>query len=364
MKKNELTLFINSYAFLAAAIIVAILIWSLGLPFWPELNLGRAANLTNVTDTLSTSNIGVVSNHTFRFTLADIIDANSSTTIVIDFSGAFKSTSSPAFAATDASDYDIATHAGPQADYTVYASGGCLEDALGGPAAFEISSITSGNAFTYTHCRGTNGLATDTVVSIEIGSNATSSGTGDSQLVNPSDSGSREITISAGGDSAKLRVAIIEDVAVTASVDTSLTFTVSGLATSTDVNGVSTTGETTATEMNFSNLALTTQYTLGQQLAVATNAVNGFVVTVHADQDFQSNSGATIDFFRDGARNTTPAAWAAPSNILDSSNTYGHWGVTSEDSDLNGDEFGASLFAGDFYSTTTRQVFSHTGPAD
>jgi hypothetical protein len=102
--------------------------------------------------------------------------------------------------------------------------------------------------------------------------------------------------------------------------------------------------------------------TLGQALTVTTNARNGFVVTVQQNQNLLSSTGADIDGFKDGAYNNTPTAWTAPTNSITDENSWGHWGLTSEDADLNSDEFGSALFVA--ASTTARQVFSHTGPAD
>ena len=102
---------------------------------------------------------------------------------------------------------------------------------------------------------------------------------------------------------------------------------------------------------------------MAQDLAVATNASNGFVVTVFADQTLTSGSGADINPFIDDAATAVPAAWQSPAGTSGTDTTYGHWGVTSEDSDLNTDEFGTALYAGNFIGTP-RQVFSHGGPAD
>jgi hypothetical protein len=86
-------------------------------------------------------------------------------------------------------------------------------------------------------------------------------------------------------------------------------------------------------------------------------------VTVFQDQNLTSATGADIDQFIDGAGTATPAAWQAPANTLGSENTYGHFGITSEDSSLTaGDEFGSALYAGNI--STARQVFYHNGPAD
>jgi hypothetical protein len=101
---------------------------------------------------------------------------------------------------------------------------------------------------------------------------------------------------------------------------------------------------------------------MGQQLSVTTNSRNGFVVTVEQDQNLLSSNGADIDGFKDGAYTNTPTAWTSPTNVITNENTWGHWGLTSEDADLNSDEFGSALFVA--ASSTPRQIFSHSGPAD
>ena len=165
-------------------------------------------------------------------------------------------------------------------------------------------------------------------------------------------------------DTGQARVAIIDDVVVTASVDTTLTFTITGVAIDTVVNGsATTTGTTTATSIPFGTLSPGTTYRMAQDLSVSTNASNGFTVTVVADQTLTSGSGADINTFVNGDSTSTPIAWQSPAGTLGDDTTYGHWGVTSADSDLNGDEFGTDLYAGNFLSAP-REVFAHTGPAD
>jgi hypothetical protein len=97
-------------------------------------------------------------------------------------------------------------------------------------------------------------------------------------------------------------------------------------------------------------------------LNVVTNAAFGYSVTVVEDQNLTSSTGADIDVFKDGA-SSTPTAWTSPTNTLGNENTYGHLGVTSDDSVLSGgDEFGTQLFSGEFGSP--RQVMYHNAPAD
>jgi hypothetical protein len=160
-------------------------------------------------------------------------------------------------------------------------------------------------------------------------------------------------------------VAIINHVTVTAAVDTTLTFTITGVAAGSSLNGDATTTATTttATLMPFGVLASGSARVLAQDLSVTTNARNGFVVTVIQNQNLLSSTGADIDVFKDGNGNSSPTAWTAPLATLGTENTYGHYGITSEDADLNSDEFGVALYAGNF-ATTTREVFSHNGPSD
>ncbi|KKW35449.1 MAG: hypothetical protein UY81_C0041G0005 [Candidatus Giovannonibacteria bacterium GW2011_GWA2_53_7] len=88
-------------------------------------------------------------------------------------------------------------------------------------------------------------------------------------------------------------------------------------------------------------------------------------MTLKEDQNLLSNTGADIDLFKDGAATAVPTTWTTPLATLGNEATYGHFGITSDDTDLNGGEFtsgGGRKYAGDF--NTARQVFSHTAVAD
>ncbi len=339
-------------------VVVSLLAWTLNFSAW--VGTARAAQLTGTADTLSTSNNAVKSNHTVTTTLKSAISASS--TFVIDFADAFSTTSSPAFANTDATDYDIATSTAN--NLTVVAAGACPGS---GNAQFEITSISAVNVFTFTHCNGTDPVATSTPVTVKIGTNATFGGTGDSQLVNPVATGSYVITVTApSGDTADTRVAIIPSVTVSATVATNLTFTITGVASGSananDQPGV-TSITTTATTIPWSTLTTGVTSTARQDLAVTTNARNGFTVTIIQDQDLTAGNGAIIDAFQNAVL-TAPQTWTSPTGTLDVDTTYGHEGITSEDSTLStGDTFGTALFRG-MSSSTPREVFFHTGPAN
>jgi len=190
-------------------------------------------------------------------------------------------------------------------------------------------------------------------------------------VVNPSSAGSYTINIytresdGTEKESSNVKVYIIDDVTVTASVDASLTFTVSGVDSGTVINGVTTTGSSTATSLAFGTLNTSASSTLGQQLTVSTNATNGYVVTVQQDQELTSAAGANINSFNnspDGTGSTTPVAWEAPRGELDNTYTYGHMGLTTDDSD-SGLGFDGSKYAG-LNSTDPMTIMKHNGPAD
>ena len=327
----------------AAVASLAIIMWSLGLPV---LQFAEAANVTTLSNTLSDSAPSVVSDHTIYFeTPTGVVNGQ---TITVDFSdGPF------VVGSVDATDIDVQDGS---TDLSVAA------DCTG---TDQIGAAFSGTTLTITFCAGDGAsLAAGASTTIEIGLNATG---GDAQLTNPV-AGSYQIPVTAGSaDSGETRVAIVESVTVTATVDTIFTFTVSPVAGGVLVNTADTTGgPTTATAIPFGELAADTASTAAQDLEVSTNAANGFVVTVTADQQLSSSNGADIDGFVDGAFTSTPTGWASPSATPGAENEAGHWGLSSSDTTLTpglsdlyngGDNFVSA-------STTPVEIFRHDGPTD
>jgi hypothetical protein len=331
----------NTFSVLqATAVIVglAIILWSLGLP---SFRFAAAANVTSFSDTLSDSAPAVASNHTITFTTPTGV-ANGQT-VTVDFSdGPF------VIGSVDFTDIDVSIEG--IGDINLEAS--CTTE----PA----SAAFSGTTLTITLCSGNGAsIAANGTTTIKIGTNATHQTTGDAQLTNPA-IGSYEINLTAGAsDTGSTRVAILQTVTVTASVDTLFTFTVAGVAGNETVNGTTTGATTTPTTIPFGELKAGIASTAAQDLSVVTNARNGFVVTVTADGQLRSTNGADINGFRNGNHETTPVAWEAPSALVGSEETYGHWGLTSDDDDV--------FAVTETYvsaSTTPVQVFTHTGPAD
>lgn len=297
------------------------------------------AYLDNVKDLLSASAPGSVATHTISYIDPSVIDQNETIKITFD-------------PETDLFDgiADLTTG-------DVQFSGATLVPGCGGgPDEITLSTST--------------GAGDESVIFTVCPGDAIASGTknivlGGGKITNPTSTGSYVVRIHGtqpnNGDT---RVAIIDDVTVTASVDTNFTFSISPVASGTDINGATTTFDSATTSMNFGTLTVGTPVTLGQELRVITNAKNGFAIRVREDQNLTNTSGDDIDLFSNGSATSTPSPWTGPANNVDDENTFGHFGVTSNDSDLNGGEFAGGLFAGNFQATSSRVVFSHTGPAD
>lgn len=328
----------------AAIVGLAIILWSFGLP---SLRFAEAASVTTYSDTLSDSAPSVNANHTIQFTTPTGV--TNGQTIVFTFDAAFDPTS------VDFTDIDMATSSG---EFTL------ATDCTGSERA---SAAFSGDVLTITLCSGDGGIiAANGTTTIQIGTNATFQTTGDQQINNPGVVASYEIALVAGADTGTTEIAIVDTVNVTASVDTLFTFTVAGRPTGTTVNGVHTTGgSTTATSIPFGQIDAGVASTAAQLLTVVTNAKSGFVVTVQSDGQLDSATGADIDGYINGNYTTTPTAWTSPSATVGQENTYGHWGLTSDDAALTSgytDLYGSGLYVS--ASTTPVEVFRHSGPVN
>lgn len=329
----------------AAALVLAVIFWSMGAGVW--VNTSYAAALQNVRDIITDSAPGANAVHSVLFTLQSALSAGETVRITFD----------PDSQAFDLTSLGTSSVIASSSGVTLVDTGGCS----GSPSELEITTIdTTADFVEYTVCAGDT-VATSTAVGIEIGSSTSNA------ILNPGTVGSYKITI--GGtmaDQGETRVAIVENVTVSAAVETNFTFTISGVSASSTVNGdaVATAATTTATSVPFGTLSPGTPKTLAQDLSVTTNANNGFTVTVVANQTLTSGSGADIDVFIDGSGTSTPTAWTSPSGTPTDENTFGHWGLTSEDATLSGgDTFGTALYVGDFVNNA-REVMYHTSSAD
>jgi hypothetical protein len=329
----------------AVAIIVglAIFLWSTGLP--TMFSRASAASITSASDTLESSAPGAASNHTIAFTIPMGMLANQ--TILLTFPGAFS------LANIDEDDVDILVNGNSSSTA-----------GTNGAGTWGVATTTTTIEFTAPNDMG---VSSSSAITIRIGSSSVDFGIGNAKIINPS-STTTTYEILIGGsmqDSGSVRVAIVDQVTVSANVNTSLTFTVSGVNSSSTVNSSPTTTAATSTPntLPFGTLEVGVSKTLAHDLYVSTNASNGYTVTVQQTGDLQSTTGATIDGFIDGNDTQTPASWQGPSASVSNPDTYGHWGITSTDGTTTRSlEFDDDLWVSG--STTPIVIMGHDDPAN
>jgi hypothetical protein len=312
---------------IATLLATAVVMWTIGFHA-----TAQAANVTNVSNLITDSAPGVDATHTFTFTIPS--ELNDTESVVLDF---------------DAAD---------GFDFTGFLTGDVTITPADGN--WDAPVVDTGND-DVTITRNTSAVATSTVITVTLGAtnfinNPTAPAGGNE---------SYEIDISAGTNDGYARIVILDTVLVTAQVLTTFDFTVFSNATSSAVNGTTTTNTSSTTTIPFGVLTANTPEIISQDLTVVSNAANGFVVTVQTDGAFESSTGADIDTFDDSTIAALPAAWSAPGNLIADENTWGHWGVTSEDTDTDGaraNEFGSDEWVG--VETTPIPVFAHDGPSD
>ncbi|PLX21220.1 hypothetical protein C0584_03330 [Candidatus Parcubacteria bacterium] len=297
-----------------------VVVFSLVLTY-AVIPVANAASLSNVSDTLSTSAPSTLANHTVDFDTAVVLDTNGYIEVELQ-SASFGIIGDTA---------DITCQGNGTEGTSTPRTASCLYDTDGlatGTQQIVINNITNPTAGIY---------------DVEI----RTYDSGDTLL-----------------ESSIVKVAVIDTVTVTAHVDSTLTFALSGVNNGVTINGDATTGTSTATTTAFGDILPGTQYILGQQLGVTTNASDGFQVTVTQNSDFDTAAGAIIDSFVDGSATTTPTDWIAPSGDLDTPTTWGHLGFASDENDsLNGE----TTFADGFYAGLTVGtpfvIMGHNGPS-
>ena len=325
------------YRFRLGALIVLGCIALAGVLFLGD-RITHAGTLYNISDTLSTSVPGQPANHTVAFTTNSAISAGDTIKITFDpVTNAFGGVGNVAFG-----------------DVTFTGATLVTSCAAGNDVTLSTSTAPGNESLIFTVCGGAT-----------VASGTKTIAVGNDRLINPTSTQSYAIDIKGTmPDSGETRVAIIPAVTVQAAVATNFSFSILGIATGTAINGVTTTGASASTSMAFGLLSPNVPKVLGQELSVSTNAANGFAVTVHEDQDLTSGSGATIHLFDNGDATSTPIPWVAPSAIAAEPATYGHIGVTTDDSLLSGGAYAGAKFVGAFNPTSTLTVFSNTGPGD
>lgn len=299
-----------------------------------------AAQLSNLSMTASSTERGAVSNYILRYTATNAATAGQTITIALDSVGSNYSIGALVFSdivATGMTVVNTCTSGGDEVQLTTFTN--------------------NPDVITLTVCGTATVPAGAKVISI-----------GNNRITNPAAAGSYKVRVAGSQtDSGETVVAILDRVTVSAAVDATLLFSVAGVASGGTVNGETISTSSSAIAIGFGLLASGTPIVAAQDLTVTTNAANGYVVSVHEDQDLTAGNGAKIHLFKDGSQVATPTAWTNPSATLGSVNTYGHFGLTSDDTDLNANEFfsgSAIKWAGNFSATSTRTVLSNSGPAD
>ncbi len=319
----------NSWRVLAGLTVISLLVGMLG--FMPTT---EAASLTDASDTISDSSPGATGvTHTFDFTINQNIPANGDILITFD------------------SNFDLSG-----------VGAGDVTCPRGGSPTIGASTVECSTSSAITATTALQVIVAD----VTSPAKSAAAGVADTYTHTIQTRNASDVVI----ENAQVMVAIIDTVSVSASVAATLSFKISGVATGTVVNTATTTRGTSTTTIPFGTISpgSANAEVAAQELKVTTNADYGFVVTVFQNHNLQSAAGSDIDSFKDGTPVSVPEVWASPSGTLDQENTYGHMGLTSDDSNLNSDngsypDFTGGKFGG-LNGSSTYTIFAHTGPSD
>jgi len=342
------------YRAIAAVTLIALVAWTLGLP--SLINHAYALNVDLFSNTITDSDLSAFADHEIQFeNNTAFADGETFTISFVDADGLGDNFDASAIEQDDISSTGA---------ITVLASCGV---ATPDTIAFNPSTATT---FTGEVC---GAISAGTTFTIQIGSGVVAD-----QIQNPGTVGSYVVRLAGTGgtplpDSGDTRVAVIDDVTVTATVETIFEFTIHGVAEGAEVNDDSalhgtTSTTTTATEIPFGVISPNTPKVAAQELRIDTNAYNGFAVTVQADGDLEAGNGAIIDSYVDGDATSTPLGWTSPGGTMGNVNEYGHWGLTSDDDVVSaGGNFwglGSALYVGDFVTNPVEVFYHNTAVVD
>ena len=290
--------------FLSGTLIFMLIALFFNIPLYSS----RAANLTGVKDTLSRLKASTAADHTIVFTTPTGTPDDGST-ITITFPAGFGT------ALVTEDDVDVAG-----------STTGEMTTAANCTGAEEVGVVMAADVLTLTICTGDNGdIVAGETVTIEIGANATSSGTGSAANRITNDTAGTAVIAIAGTssftDTGSIAISIVYDdvVTITATVAPTITFDIDTAGSGTDICSTTETGTpysiplgtiTTSNSIvsgstdikNYICLDLDTNATGGAVITVkSTNGSNGLVSTsVTADN---INSLAGINTIANGTEN-------------------------------------------------------------
>lgn len=266
-------------------------------------------------------------------------------------------------------------------------------------AHWSVGAVTAGVAASSDHTiridrSGSSCEANSTVLTITIGTGSTllinpapvdgdnhTQGTADIYSINTKTRDASDNTI----DNVDMLVAPIESVLVTAVIDETLSFIISGVNSSTSgaaVCGITTDVTTTATSVPWASgiiASANTFYEAAQDLQVSTNATDGYSVTAIANDQLGLNGGACVgdvgeaaDCIRDTACGASACTQSTAQDWTDAS-TYDGFGYSMTDTDgsdavflynESSRTFSARQFADEEDGEAAVSIMTNTGPVN
>ncbi len=320
---------------------------SLVLSLLGSIPPASAAELTAYSITLGDSKPSTAGNWRFAFTTATAITGNTTDNdIDAKFVLRFPFASPDPFAiAAGLVNADI-TIGGLPTGGAIVTADGVTESSSGGSAAADTITID----IDLTNVTSAATLAAGTAVTVDVindkitnPAKSAAAGTADIYDV------SVETQNGAGTvqDTGSSRVAIQDAQSVSATVNTVLTFSIAGVASAGNCVGTgprtnNTGAASTATTIPFGTVEPLVRHQTCQTLTIATNAPSGYSLFVVQNGNLTAGSD-DIDQFKDGTRidDAAATAWTAPAVSAQNENTHGHFGYTSNDTDVfsNADNF-------------------------
>ena len=243
-----------------------------------------AASVTSFSDTLSTLQASTAANHTIYFvTPTGVASGN---TVTLTFDADFTGVSS-----IDETDLDFA-----EGDSGTCSTASYTEETLvaSGASSSQFNASASGQVITFESGGASATVTAARCIRIKIGTNATSGVTGGEQISNGVAANAHSVTIGGTfGDSGTAAIDIIADdsVNITATVDPTITFTISD---TTVGFGTITTGSASWATGDLAGVTSVPGDTSGaHEMTVATNAASGYSITYNGAT--LTSGGNTID---------------------------------------------------------------------
>ncbi|MBU0646167.1 hypothetical protein KJ611_01660 [Patescibacteria group bacterium] len=260
-------------------LIAKVAIFSLVLSLVAVVSPAQAASLTDMSDTMTRQAQGVASDHTILFTLGSAIATGDDLTIT--FATNFSISASLASA-----DLDISWQAA--GGDGVCNTGDTQITVDAGAASGATWGFTRTSALILTLDAGDGGIAAGAEVCVEIGTVATTGGTGVNQVTNASSAASYDLVIATPSDSGTIQLPVVDgdQVTINAAVESTMTFDLDvGIATGTDCSSTTCMSNTGYT-VDLGTLTTAAVSTSGDGtigmigVDISANATGGVVVTV------------------------------------------------------------------------------------